>query len=156
MNEGHWRPRGWMRIVHIQPQKPFFEYNMHIETEERHQISVSAVTNYLSDQSDPNGHRYVFAYTITIANNGSVSAKLMNRHWIVTDANGKTQEVRGAGVVGEQPHLKPGESFSYTSGTQLETPVGSMHGSYDMLADDGTRFDAEIPPFSLGDRARFH
>jgi ApaG protein len=85
-----------------------------------------------------------------------VPAKLLNRHWIVTDADGKVQEVRGAGVVGEQPHLQPGESFRYTSGKQIATPVGSMHGSYDMLADDGTRFDAEIRPFSLGDRARLH
>ena len=129
---------------------------MHTETEQAYKIAISAVTNYLGDQSDPDAGRYVFAYTITIENNGSVPAKLLNRHWIVTDANGKTQEVRGAGVVGEQPHLKPGESFRYTSGTQLETPVGSMHGSYGMLADDGTRFDAEIPAFSLGDRARFH
>ncbi|MGD9409503.1 MAG: Co2+/Mg2+ efflux protein ApaG, partial [Thiohalocapsa sp.] len=86
----------------------------------------------------------------------SVPAKLLNRHWIVTDANGKVQEVRGAGVVGEQPHLNPGEAFRYTSGTQIATPVGSMHGTYDMLADDGTRFDAEIPAFSLGDRGRLH
>jgi len=129
---------------------------MHIETDQTYKIDISAVTNYLTEQSDPNGDRYVFAYTITIANKGSVPAKLLNRHWIVTDSNGKTQEVRGAGVVGEQPHLKPGESFSYTSGTQIATPIGSMHGSYDMLADDGTRFDAEIPAFPLGDRARFH
>ncbi|MGB5733658.1 MAG: Co2+/Mg2+ efflux protein ApaG, partial [Thiohalocapsa sp.] len=108
---------------------------MHTEIEQPYKIAISAVTNYLDDQSDPAAGRYVFAYTITIANNGVVPAKLLNRHWIVTDANGKTQEVRGAGVVGEQPHLKPGESFRYTSGTQLETPVGSMHGSYDMLAD---------------------
>jgi ApaG protein len=132
------------------------EYAMHIETEQPYKIAISAVTNYLGDQSDPDAGRYVFSYTITIENNGSLPAKLLNRHWIVTDANGKTQEVRGAGVVGEQPHLQPGESFRYTSGTQLETPVGSMHGSYGMLADDGTRFDAEIPAFSLGDRARFH
>jgi ApaG protein len=124
--------------------------------DERYRIAVSAVTNYLSDQSDPASGRYVFAYTITIENRGAVAAKLLSRHWIVTDANGRTQEVRGAGVVGEQPHLKPGETFRYTSGTQIETPIGSMHGSYDMLADDGTRFDAEIPPFSLGDRSHFH
>jgi ApaG protein len=135
---------------------PQTENTMHIETDQTHKIDITAVTNYLNEQSDPNNGRYVFAYTITIANNGSVAAKLLNRHWIVTDSNGKTQEVRGAGVVGERPYLKPGESFSYTSGTQIETPIGSMHGSYDMLADDGTRFDAEIPAFSLGDRAGFH
>jgi ApaG protein len=129
---------------------------MHTETDERYCIDVSAVSNFLPEQSNPQGGSYVFAYTITIRNNGSVPAKLLNRHWIVTDANGKTQEVRGAGVVGEQPHLAPGEAFKYTSGTQIETPIGSMHGSYGMLADDGTQFDAEIPAFSLGDRARFH
>ena len=129
---------------------------MHTETDERYQIDVSAVSNFLPEQSNPQGGSYVFAYTITIRNSGSIPAKLLNRHWIVTDANGKTQEVRGAGVVGEQPHLAPGESFKYTSGTQIETPIGSMHGSYGMLADDGTQFDAKIPAFSLGDRARFH
>jgi ApaG protein len=139
-----------------QMNSPQTENTMHIETDQTHKIDITAVTNYLNEQSDPNNGRYVFAYTITIANNGSVAAKLLNRHWIVTDSNGKTQEVRGAGVVGERPYLKPGESFSYTSGTQIETPIGSMHGSYDMLADDGTRFDAAIPAFSLGDRARFH
>jgi ApaG protein len=126
------------------------------ETDDRYRIDVSALTRYLPEQSDPEGGRYAFAYTITIRNGGSVPAKLLNRHWIVTDANGKTQEVRGAGVVGEQPHLQPGESFEYTSGTQISTPLGSMHGSYDMIADDGTRFDAAILPFSLGDRSGLH
>lgn len=121
-----------------------------------YRIAVSAVSQYVSEQSDPDAGRYVFAYTITIENRGATPAKLLNRHWIVTDANGKVQEVRGAGVVGEQPHLKPGESFRYTSGTQIETPFGSMHGSYGMLADDGTRFDADIPAFSLGDRTQLH
>ncbi|MCG6941546.1 MAG: Co2+/Mg2+ efflux protein ApaG [Thiohalocapsa sp.] len=125
-------------------------------TEERYRIEVSAVSDYIAEQSAPEDGRYVFAYTITIRNTGEIPAKLLNRHWIVTDADGKVQEVRGAGVVGEQPHLQPGESFRYTSGTQLATPLGSMHGSYDMLADDGTRFDAEIAPFSLGDRGRLH
>ncbi|MBK1705909.1 Co2+/Mg2+ efflux protein ApaG [Halochromatium glycolicum] len=128
----------------------------HAENDPRYQIHVSAQTRYLPEQSDPDAKRFTFAYTITIRNAGSESAKLLNRHWIVTDANGKTQEVRGAGVVGEQPHLQPGESFEYTSGTQIETPLGSMHGSYDMIADDGTRFDAVIQPFSLGDRSGLH
>ncbi|MBK1618685.1 Co2+/Mg2+ efflux protein ApaG [Lamprobacter modestohalophilus] len=128
----------------------------HDETDERYQIDVRALTRYLPEQSDPGGERYIFAYTITISNTGAVPAKLLNRHWIVTDANGKTQEVRGAGVVGEQPHLQPGESFEYTSGTQISTPLGSMHGSYNMIADDGTRFDAVIRPFSLGDRSGLH
>ena len=121
-----------------------------------YRIHVSALTQFLPEQSDPEASRYTFAYTITIRNTGSQPAKLLNRHWIVTDANGKTQEVRGAGVVGEQPHLEPGESFEYTSGTQIETPLGSMHGSYEMLADDGTHFDATIAPFSLGDRSGLH
>jgi ApaG protein len=124
--------------------------------DERYSIEVNAASDYIAEQSDPGDGRYVFAYTITIRNAGQVPAKLLNRHWIVTDADGKVQEVRGAGVVGEQPHLQPGESFRYTSGTQIATPVGSMHGTYDMLADDGTRFDAQIPPFSLGDRGRLH
>ncbi|MEA3638435.1 MAG: Co2+/Mg2+ efflux protein ApaG [Lamprobacter sp.] len=128
----------------------------HDETNERYQIDVQALTRYLPEQSDPVSSRYTFAYTITIRNKGEVPAKLLNRHWIVTDANGKTQEVRGAGVVGEQPHLQPGESFEYSSGTQIATPLGSMHGSYDMIADDGTRFDAVIRPFSLGDRSGLH
>jgi ApaG protein len=122
----------------------------------QYSIDVSAKTDFVAEQSDPSAGRYVFAYTITIHNTGMMPAKLLNRHWIVTDADGKTQEVRGAGVVGEQPHLQPGESFRYTSGTQIATPFGSMHGTYDMLADDGTRFDAEIPAFSLGDRGRLH
>ncbi len=126
------------------------------ETDARYQIDVQALTRYLPEQSDPDGGRFTFAYTITISNRGEVPAKLLNRHWVVTDADGKTQEVRGAGVVGEQPHLQPGESFEYSSGTQIATPLGSMHGSYDMLADDGTRFAAEIRPFSLGDRSGLH
>jgi ApaG protein len=86
---------------------------------------------------------------VTIENRGTEAAQLLDRHWVITDTNGKVQEVRGEGVVGEKPYLKPGQSFRYTSGTLLETPVGSMYGSYGMIADDGTRFDAEIPPFSL-------
>ncbi|MCF7983470.1 MAG: Co2+/Mg2+ efflux protein ApaG [Thiohalocapsa sp.] len=129
---------------------------METESDELYKIDVSAVSNYIEDQSDPDTGRYVFSYTITIANAGSIPATLLNRHWIVTDADGQTQEVRGTGVVGEQPHLKPGESFRYTSGTQIPTPIGSMHGSYGMLAEDGTHFDAEIPAFSLGDRTHFH
>lgn len=112
-------------------------------------IKVSVDTTYLESQSSSDDDRYVFAYTVTIQNNGDVSAQLLTRHWIITDSNGKTQEVKGDGVVGEQPHLKPGEGFQYTSGTMLETPVGTMHGSYQMLADDGTEFDAEIELFTL-------
>ena len=115
----------------------------------RHAIKVAAKSEFQPDQSSPADGRYVFAYTITIENQGSESARLLDRHWVITDADGKVQEVRGKGVVGEQPYLKPGESFEYTSGTQLGTPLGSMHGTYGMIADDGTRVEAEIPAFSL-------
>ncbi len=115
----------------------------------RYNTQVEVETRYLPDQSDPAQNRYVFAYTITIVNQGSVAAKLLTRHWIITDAEGKVQEVRGEGVVGEQPYLRPGDGFRYTSGTILETPIGSMQGSYQMIADDGTEFDAEIPAFNL-------
>ena len=112
-------------------------------------IKVDVETQYVEEQSLPQQDRYVFAYTITIRNQGSVPAQLLSRHWIITDANNKVQEVKGEGVVGEQPHLKPGEQFRYTSGTMLETPVGSMKGTYQMIADDGVEFDAEIPVFTL-------
>jgi ApaG protein len=114
-----------------------------------HRIAVEVTTAYVEDQSDPREQRYVFSYTITIRNEGVVPARLMTRHWIITDANGKVQEVRGDGVVGEQPHLKPGQGFRYSSGAVLETPVGVMQGSYQMMADGGARFDAPIAPFSL-------
>lgn len=114
-----------------------------------HQIRVDVSTHFLDEQSEPELDRYVFSYTITIANLGDVAASLLSRHWVITDANGKVQEVRGDGVVGEQPRLNPGEQFRYSSGTVLETPVGSMEGSYQMLAEDGIRFDAPIAPFTL-------
>jgi ApaG protein len=117
--------------------------------EKRHEISVSAVTHYLRDQSDENAERFVFSYTITIRNTGSVTAQLISRHWIITDSQGQVQEVRGLGVVGAQPVLRPGESHQYTSGTALSTPVGTMRGSYQMVAEDGTRFEATIPEFTL-------
>jgi ApaG protein len=112
-------------------------------------IEVEVETQYIEEQSVPDQDRYVFAYTITIHNSGKLPAKLLSRHWIVTDANNKIHEVKGEGVVGEQPHLQPGENFRYTSGTMLETPVGSMQGSYQMIADDGVEFDADIPVFTL-------
>lgn len=112
-------------------------------------IDIAVATRFLDEQSQPAEGRYVFAYTITIRNRGKVPARLLGRHWIITDANGKVQEVRGEGVVGEQPWLRPGDDFQYTSGAVLETAVGTMRGSYDMLADDGTRFEAPIPPFTL-------
>jgi ApaG protein len=115
----------------------------------QHAIEVIVATRFLEDQSIPEEDRYVFAYTIRIVNLGDVPARLLSRHWIITDANGKVQEIRGEGVVGEQPWLRPGEHFEYTSGAVLETPLGTMHGSYQMLADDGTAFDALIDPFTL-------
>ena len=117
--------------------------------QKQYEIDVSAQTQYLADQSDEAASRYVFAYTITIRNAGSVAAQLISRHWIITDANGKVLEVKGLGVVGQQPLLKPGESFEYTSGTHLETAVGTMHGTYQMIAEDGQQFDAPIPSFTL-------
>ena len=112
-------------------------------------ITVDVQSEFIEGQSNPKEKRYVFAYTITIANTGTVPAKLLTRHWLITDANGEIQEVRGEGVVGAQPHLKPGQSFRYTSGTVIETPVGAMQGSYQMVADTGEEFDAIISPFSL-------
>ncbi|MDG4549546.1 MAG: Co2+/Mg2+ efflux protein ApaG [Candidatus Contendobacter sp.] len=112
-------------------------------------ITVTAQAFFLEEQSNPERNRYVFAYTVQVLNQGNIAAKLLSRHWIITDANGKIEEVRGDGVVGEQPYLRPGEGFQYTSGTILETAVGSMKGSYQMLADDGVTFDADIPPFVL-------
>jgi len=112
-------------------------------------IEVGAATQYLAEQSDEAASRYVFAYTITLRNTGSVAAQLISRHWIITDAQGLVQEVRGLGVVGAQPLLEPGQSFEYTSGTAIATAVGTMKGAYQMVAADGTRFDAPIPEFTL-------
>jgi len=112
-------------------------------------IEVEIETQYIEEQSLPDQDHYVFAYTITIHNSGDVPAQLLRRHWVITDANNKVQEVTGEGVVGEQPRLKPGERYRYTSGTMLEPPVGTMRGSYQMIADDGVEFDADIPQFTL-------
>ena len=117
--------------------------------DKRYEVSVSPQAQYLADQSDEPAGRFVFAYTITLRNTGTVPAQLISRHWVITDANSQTQEVRGLGVVGEQPLLAPGESFQYTSGAAIATPVGTMRGTYQMVADDGTRFDASIPEFTL-------
>ena len=114
-----------------------------------HRIEVDVATDFVDGQSEPDRDRYVFSYTITISNTGRVPAKLLTRHWLITDANGNVQEVRGDGVVGEQPHLEPGEEFRYSSGAVLNTPVGAMQGSYQMIGDDGQRFDAAIEPFTL-------
>ena len=115
----------------------------------RYEINVQVRTTYVPEQSDESAGRYVFAYTITIRNTGDVTAQLMSRHWIITDSDNHVQEVRGMGVVGEQPTLKPDESFEYTSGTSIATVVGTMRGTYQMVADDGHEFDAPIPEFTL-------
>lgn len=114
-----------------------------------YEIAVEVETQYLPEQSDPAAERYFFAYSITITNVGSVAAQLISRHWVITDAEGRIEEVRGLGVVGHQPMLQPGESFEYTSSCPLPTPVGTMKGSYQMVAEDGTRFDASIAEFVL-------
>lgn len=112
-------------------------------------INIKVEPFYIEDQSAPEENRYVFAYTVNIQNTGKAAAKLVARHWIITDANGKIQEVRGQGVVGEQPYLRPGEAFQYTSGAVLDTAVGTMRGFYQMVGDDGNQFNAEIPIFTL-------
>jgi len=115
----------------------------------RYEFTVSPKVTFLADQSDPDKKHYVFAYTITVTNTGTVAAQLISRHWIITDAEHRVQEVKGQGVVGKQPVLKPGESFEYTSGTSIPTSVGTMRGSYRMVAEDGLAFDVPIAPFTL-------
>ena len=118
-------------------------------TDDRYRIQVDVQSSYIVEHSSPEKEQYVFAYTVTIRNTGEVAAQLQTRHWIITDANARIQEVRGDGVVGKQPNLAPGEEFQYTSAAMIETPVGSMHGSYRMIAEDGHEFDAPIRAFSL-------
>jgi ApaG protein len=120
-----------------------------VAASEKYEITVVPKASYVEDQSDPSKNKYVFAYTITVTNSGTVAAQLISRHWVITDANNKVVEVKGLGVVNQQPLLKPGESFEYSSGTHLETAVGTMRGSYQMVAEDGHHFDAPIPPFTL-------
>ncbi len=115
----------------------------------KYRIEIIPSAQFIPEQSDPNENRYLFSYTITIKNIGEVPAQLVSRHWIITDGNNEQQEVRGLGVVGKQPLLKPGESFQYSSGSALTTPVGTMKGTYQMVAEDGTHFNAEIPEFAL-------
>ena len=115
----------------------------------KYEIQVGTQVEYIPEQSSEEQNRYVFAYTITITNTGSIPAQLISRHWVITDAGNSVQEVRGLGVVGEQPLLKPGESFEYTSGSAIATPVGTMKGSYQMVAEDGTKFDATVAEFTL-------
>ncbi|MCY3768501.1 MAG: Co2+/Mg2+ efflux protein ApaG [Gammaproteobacteria bacterium] len=120
------------------------------------QIKITVTPHYLQEQSEPENNQYIFAYTVHMENQGNTAAQLLTRHWIITDSEGKTEEVRGPGVVGEHPHLKPGESFEYTSGAILQTPVGSMMGSYQMRDENGDLFDAVIPAFTLSAQVVFH
>ena len=124
--------------------------------ENQYAIDVQVETAYISEHSEPDEDRFVFAYTITLVNRGSVTAQLISRHWFITDADNRTEEVEGEGVVGEQPVLKPGEGFRYTSGAVIETPVGTMHGTYQMVAEDGRAFDATIPRFILSAPRTLH
>lgn len=126
------------------------------QSTDKYKISIDVTVQYIEAQSAPDDERYVFSYTINILNKGTETAQLISRHWIITDADGKTQEVKGPGVVGEHPYLKPGEDFTYTSGTIIQTPVGSMQGSYQMKAGDGQMFDAEIQPFTLAKPGFLH
>ncbi len=120
-----------------------------MEKNDPHDIDIQTRVNYLPEQSDESGNRFVFSYTITITNIGSTPARLISRHWVITDADNHVQEVRGQGVVGEQPLLNPNQSFEYTSGTVLTTQVGTMRGSYQMQTDDGSEFEVDIPQFVL-------
>ena len=122
----------------------------------KYRIEVSPMPQFIPEQSDPENDRYIFAYTITIRNIGEVPAQLVSRHWIIIDGNNEIQEVRGLGVVGKQPLLQPGESFQYTSGSSLTTPIGTMKGTYQMVAEDGTHFEAEIPEFVLATPRALH
>ena len=130
----------YTRVIH---------YIVSMTDNEKYNIKITVSTRYIDAESNAEANRYIFAYTITIKNEGTIAAKLLSRHWIITDANNRIQEVKGKGVIGEQPYLRPGEKFQYTSGTMLETPVGAMQGSYQMVADDNHHFDAMIEPFSL-------
>ena len=124
--------------------------------DDKYRIEVSPLPQFIAEQSDPENGRYICAYTITIRNTGSVAAQLISRHWIITDGNNAVQEVRGLGVVGKQPLLQPGETYQYTSGSSLTTPIGTMKGAYQMVAEDGTHFEAEIPEFVLASPHALH
>ncbi|CAE6891020.1 MULTISPECIES: Co2+/Mg2+ efflux protein ApaG [Pseudomonas] len=122
----------------------------------RYQVDVSVVTRFLPEQSQPEQERFAFAYTVSITNNGELPAKLLSRHWVITDGNGKVQEVRGAGVIGQQPLIAQGETYTYSSGTVMATRVGTMQGSYKMISEDGANFDAPIAPFRLAVPGSLH
>ncbi|QXI11470.1 Co2+/Mg2+ efflux protein ApaG [Pseudomonas zeae] len=125
-------------------------------SDSRYQVDVSVVTRYLADQSQPEHDRFAFAYTITVQNNGELPARLMSRHWVITDGDGHEEQVRGAGVVGQQPLIDVGQSHTYSSGTVMTTKVGTMQGTYEMVADDGKHFDAIIKPFRLAVPGSLH
>ena len=125
-------------------------------SDSHYNIDVSVVTRYLPEQSQPEQNRFAFAYTVTVSNNGELPAKLLSRHWVITDGDGRVQEVRGAGVIGQQPLIEAGASHTYSSGTVMATRVGIMQGSYQMLAEDGKRFDAVIAPFRLAVPGSLH
>ncbi|MDR7025163.1 ApaG protein [Pseudomonas peli] len=125
-------------------------------SDSRYNIDVSVVTRYLPEQSQPEQNRFAFAYTVTVSNKGELPAKLLSRHWVITDGDGRVQEVRGAGVIGQQPLIEAGASHTYSSGTVMATRVGIMQGSYQMLAEDGKRFDALIAPFRLAVPGSLH
>jgi ApaG protein len=127
-----------------------------LKSESQYSVTIDPTPFYLQDQSDPSAGLYTFAYHINIINTGEIGVQLLTRHWIITDGNGHVEEVRGEGVIGKQPKLPPGESFQYTSGTQFKTPVGTMHGSYQFVADDGTRFDVPIPRFTCSAKRVLH
>lgn len=125
-------------------------------SDSRYLVDVSVATRYLPEQSQPEQNRFAFAYTVTVSNNGELPAKLLSRHWVITDGDGRVQEVRGSGVVGQQPLIEAGASHTYSSGTVMATRVGIMQGSYQMLAEDGKRFDALIAPFRLAVPGSLH
>lgn len=116
---------------------------------EKNKILIEVQPRYIANQSNPSENRYAFSYTIRITNIGTIAAKLLSRHWLITDANGTVEEVRGEGVIGETPYLQPGEAFTYTSGALIKTAVGIMQGKYTMLSDSGENFEAPIPQFTL-------
>ncbi len=138
-----------MTVTRLQGLRDSVQMRDMMEQAPDYRIEVAVQSVYIDHESEPDANKYVFAYTVTIRNVGTVPAQLLTRHWTITDADGKVQEVRGEGVVGEQPRLAPGEDFQYTSAALIETPVGTMGGSYQMMADDGVSFDAEIPLFRL-------
>ena len=156
------RPRSHAPIPNPQSRLPglavaaLLPENRRMSGDKPYDIAISVDTRFLDEQSAPADNRFAFAYTITIANRGTVGARLLSRHWVITDENGKVREVRGDGVIGEQPWVRPGTDFEYTSGAVLETACGTMHGSYQMVADDGTCFDALIPAFVLSTPRTLH